>query len=151
MIVHDIWKYSLSKHLCFPILINRCVGLGLKRPEFKQDESFVTIIWRKEISDNTVGLTAGNAAGNATGNAAGNANYKLQRIVLAIGGDTLTRDEIMEKLGLKSSSNFRDSYLYPALEQKYINYQYPDSIKRYDQAYYLTEKGLDLFASLKQS
>lgn len=93
------------------------------------------------------GQVTGNVAGNETGNVAGN----VKRIVLCIGGETLTREEIMQRLGLKGSGNFRAAYLYPAIEQGYVLKLYPESDKRRDQAYYLTEKGLELLAMIKKS
>lgn len=141
-------------------LINRCLAQDLRKPEFHQDESFVTVIWRRESNENdtaantssvAAGNATGNAAGNVTGNAAGNKANSIKRIVIGIGGDTLTRDEIMQRLGLKGSGNFRAKYLYPAIEQGYVNRLYPDAKNRPDQAYYLTEKGLNLFTLLKQS
>ena len=128
-------------------LINRCVGMGLRRPEFRQDESFVAVLWRKSNGDGeATGQVTGNAAGNAAGNVAGN----VKRVVLVVGGGTLTRDEIMQRLGLRGSGNFRATYLYPAIGQGYIAKLYPESDKRPDQAYYLTEKGLELFSVLKK-
>ena len=56
----------------------------------------------------------------------------------------------MLRLELKGSGNFRAAYLYPAIEQGYVSHLYPNSAKRRDQAYYLTPKGLELFASLKK-
>ena len=128
-------------------LINRCLALGLRRPEFRQDESFVAILWRREPIGNA---ESGNMTGKVTGNAAGKVTGNVKRIVLAIGGGTFTRDEIMQRLSLKGSGNFRATYLYPAIEQGYVSRLYPDSPNRPDQAYYLTEKGLDLFAALNQ-
>ena len=122
-------------------IIEQCEGYGLRKPEFIQDEDFLTILWRPKNSD------ADNRAGQVTGNVTGN----VKRIVLSIGGDTLTREEIMQHLGLKGSANFRAKYLYPALEQGYVSRLYPKSAKRPDQAYYLTDKGLELFKSLKHS
>lgn len=124
-------------------LINHCLDLGLKRPEFRQDENFVSVIWRDKTGENS---STGNVAGNETGNVTGN----VKRLLLGIGGGTLTRNEIMQILGLKGSGNFRAAYLYPAMKQGYISLLYPDSAKRRDQAYYLTEKGLELFALLKK-
>ena len=91
-----------------------------------------------------MGNVAGNVAGNVTGNVTGN----VKRVILSIGNGTLTRDKIMQKLGLKGSGNFRAAYLYPAIEQGYVSRLYPDAAKRPDQAYYLTEKGLELLATL---
>ena len=62
-------------------------------------------------------------------------------MLLVIDGDTITREEIMQRLGLNGSGNFREAYLYPALEQGLVSKLYPESDKRRDQAYYLTEKG----------
>lgn len=77
-----------------------------------------------------------NAVGNVTGNVAGN----VKRIVLVVGGGAV---------GLRGSGNFRATYLYPAIDQGYIAKLYPESDKRSDQAYYLTEKGLEVFSALK--
>lgn len=35
-------------------MIDRCVELGLRKPEFRQDEAFMVTLWRRE------GVTAGN-------------------------------------------------------------------------------------------
>lgn len=31
-------------------VIDRCVELGLRRPEFRQDEDFIVVMWRKEVA-----------------------------------------------------------------------------------------------------
>ena len=31
-------------------MIDRCVELGLRKPEFRQDEDFMVTLWRKEGS-----------------------------------------------------------------------------------------------------
>ena len=31
-------------------VIDRCVELGLRRPEFRQDEVFMVVMWRKEVA-----------------------------------------------------------------------------------------------------
>ena len=31
-------------------MIDRCVELGLRKPEFRQDEDFTVVMWRKEVS-----------------------------------------------------------------------------------------------------
>ena len=52
-----------------------------------------------------------------------------------LGEDTLSAQQIMERLGLKSRASFRKVYLVPALEQKLIESEFPDkpnsSTKRY--------------------
>ena len=100
------------------------------------------MIWRR------AGKEAGNVTGNETGNETGNVSGNVKRIVLSIGGATLTREEIMQRMGLKGSGNFRAAYLYPAIEQGYVLKLYPESDKRRDQAYYLSEKGLRLMQEI---
>ena len=119
-------------------IVNLCKDKGLKSPEYHQEEDFRVVIWRR------TGNVEGNVTGNAAGSVAGNVASNVKRIVLTIGMDTLTRDEIMQRLGLKGSGNFRAKYLYPAIEQGYVAKLYPESDKRPDQAYYLTEKGKEL-------
>ena len=43
-----------------------------------------------------------------------------------LGEDTLSAQQIMERLGLKSRASFRKVYLVPALEQKLIEMEFPD-------------------------
>jgi hypothetical protein len=100
---------------------------------------------------NVRGKVEGNVTGNEAGNVTGNVTGNVKRIVLVIGNDTFTRDEIMQRLGLKGSGNFRATYLYPAIEQGYVAKLYPESDKRPDQAYYLTEKGKDLLQIIPQT
>ena len=131
-------------------LISRCVNLGLRHPEFRQDESFVTVLWRRESGLNAeAGQEAGQVTGQVAGQVAGQVKESIRRIVLAIGGQTLTRKEIMEILSLKGRDNFRNSYLEPSMAEGYVSKLYPESDKRPDQAYYLTEKGLELLTELK--
>ena len=134
-------------------IIEQCESYGLRKPEFIQDDDFLTILWRpkKDDVDNATDQVTDHVTGNVAGNVAGNVTGNVKRLILSIGGETLTRDEIMQKLGLKGSGNFRATYLYPAIDQGYVSRLYPDSAKRPDQAYYLTEKGLELFMLLKES
>ena len=87
--------------------------------------------------DTTDKTKTGNVAGNVTGNVAGN----VIKILAAIGDDTLSVRDIMERLNLKGADNFRKLYLYPALECGYILRTEPDNLKSPNQKYYLSEKG----------
>ena len=124
-------------------MVKRCLEYGLRKPDFIQDSDFMTILWRSETNVNPI---TGNATGNVTGNATGN----VKRIILTIGKATLKRDEIMQLMHLRGSANFRSNYLYPAINEGYVSKLYPESEKRPDQAYYLTEKGLDLLTTLNE-
>ena len=56
----------------------------------------------------------------------------------------------MNLLNLKGEDNFRKRYLVPSMEEGYVQMLYPNATKRPDQAYYLTEKGLALFAEISK-
>ena len=122
-------------------MINRCVSMGLQRPEFYQQEEFRVILWRR------TGNETGNEIGNETGNETGNEikiDSFVKQVIVAIGSQTLTARSIKEKLGLRGDDNFRKNYLTPALEGGYIAMLYPENPKRKGQAYYLTGKGLSV-------
>lgn len=110
-------------------MINRCVSMGLQRPEFYQQEEFRVILWRR--------------TGNETGNEI-KIDLFVKQVIVSIGSQTLTARSIKEKLGLRGDDNFRKNYLTPALEGGYIAMLYPENPKRKGQAYYLTGKGLSV-------
>ena len=70
------------------------------------------------------------------------------KIVLAIRGNTVSADEIKKKMNLKGRSSFTSRYLHPSINSGYVSMLYPDTPRRRDQAYYLTEKGLQLLSEL---
>lgn len=135
-------------------IIDRCVENGLRKPEFHQDEEFRVVLWRPEVQEGGKergtegGKERGKVAGKATGKVAGKVDKNIARIILAIRGNTASTREIMAAMKLKGGDNFRSRYLYPSIEAGYVSKLYPDSVSRPDQAYYLTEKGLQLLSEL---
>ena len=107
-----------------------------RRPVFKSSPSqFMTIIYSVDYKD--------------AGQVAGQVKDSVRRLILALGDKSLTRKQIMELLSLKGRDNFRVNYLEPSMEEGIVLKLYPDSDNRPDQAYYLTEKGLQLWSELK--
>ena len=78
------------------------------------------------------------------------ADARVQKMVLVVGKKILPRRQIIADLGLRQKSRkvFIDNYWRPAYEQGYIDLAYPSSPHKPEQAYRLTAKGLDLYASL---
>lgn len=72
------------------------------------------------------------------------------KIVSAIRGNTVSTKEIKIKMNLKGRSNFTSRFLHPSIKKGYVAPLYPDAPKRRDQAYYLTEKGLALYAEISK-
>ena len=75
---------------------------------------------------------------------------RVQKMVRAIGKQSLPRRQILAELGLKQKSrkSFIDNYLKPAYAQGYINFAFPASPNKPVQAYRLTAKGIDLYNQL---
>lgn len=59
----------------------------------------------------------------------------IKRIISAIGDETLSATELMERLGLSHRPTFRKNYLNPALEQKLIERTIPDKPNSKNQRY----------------
>ena len=75
---------------------------------------------------------------------------RIQKLVLAIGKQTLPRRQIVAELGLRQKSRkvFIDNYLKPTQAKGYITFACPAHPSLPEQAYRLTAKGLDLYAQL---
>lgn len=58
-----------------------------------------------------------------------------QLLIEKLGGDTLSAQQIMDRLGLKSRASFRKLYLVPALEHQLIEMEYPDKPNSSKQRY----------------
>lgn len=71
---------------------------------------------------------------------------RMNKLILAIGEQTMPRRQIIAYLGLKqnSRSNFVNNYLKPALAKGYIVMTLPDSPNSPEQAYRLSADGIDM-------
>lgn len=70
-----------------------------------------------------------------TGNTDSSISVPIKLLLDKLDGDTLSAQQIMERLGLKSRASFRKLYLVPALEQKLIEMEYPDKPNSSKQRY----------------
>lgn len=116
--------------------MTHCMAYGLRKPEFHQDDDFRVVLWRPEVQERVQERVQEDS--------------NIIKIVLAIRGNTVSAKEIKKIMNLKGRSNFTTRYLHPSINLGYVNMLYPDAPKRRDQAYYLTEKGLELFAKLSE-
>ena len=128
----------------------------IRKPEFHQDDDFRVVLWRPEVQERGKervqegGEVRGEVGGEVRGEVRGEVDDKIKKIVIAIRGNTISANEIMNLLNLKGEDNFRKRYLVPSMEEGYVQMLYPNATKRPDQAYYLTEKGLVLFAEISK-
>ncbi|OIP40927.1 hypothetical protein AUJ95_04005 [Candidatus Desantisbacteria bacterium CG2_30_40_21] len=86
-------------------MIELCRKAGLKEPEFKLTDGFVTTIRRKP--ERAIEIVTGQVT------------EEIRRVVLALHGD-MSRKQIQDILRLNSHENFEERYLKPTLESGYI-------------------------------
>lgn len=109
-----------------------------RKPVFKSSPSqFMTVIYSVDYT------LAGKDTGKDTG-AANRPDISVLKLINAVGDKTLTVKDMMERIGLKGSDNFRNKYLNPAIEGGYMALLYPEHKTNKGQAYYLTELGKTL-------
>lgn len=65
---------------------------------------------------------------------------QVEKLLMSINGE-MTRDELIQALGLSASKNFRKLYLVPAMESGLVEMTQPNSPKSPTQKYRLTKKG----------
>lgn len=163
-----------------PDMIELCKTVGLREPEFSQEDSFRTVLWRKEAPGGEVGGEAilqptlqatdqtkqveisyiqqvNNEPAGFTGQVTPQVTLQAEGEVLEsvqrvalVLENEMKRSEIQEILGLSDRANFINSYLLPALEAGYITLTYPESPNHPNQKYRLTDKGMALKNLLKQ-
>ena len=75
---------------------------------------------------------------------------RVFRLVLALGKQVLPRRQLIAEMGMKQNSRhtFTNNYMRPAYDNGYIDFAYPSSPHKPEQAYRLTAKGLELYAAL---
>ena len=132
-------------------IIDHCVSLGLRKPEFHQDDDFRVVIWRRNeerVQEGGEERVQEKVQEKVQERVQEDGN--IIKIVLAIRGNTVSAEEIKKKMNLKGRTNFTNRYLHPSINLGYVSMLYPDSPKRRDQAYYLTEKGLALYAEISK-
>lgn len=143
-------------------MINLCEEQGLPAPVFAEDFEFRSVIYRPEkqqadvlesadrdkVRDKARDKAGDKVRDKVTGQVIGQVPTQIQRIVFAIRGDNLTREEIMLRMGLSASRSFRENYLYPAINAGYIEKTYVDTNPK--QTYYLTIEGLQLLKELSK-
>lgn len=105
--------------------INLCEEQGLPAPVFAEDFEFRSVIYRPEkqqadvlesadrdkVGDKVRDKAGDKARDKVTGQVIGQVPTQIQRIVFAIRGDNLTREEIMLRMGLSASRSFRENFL----------------------------------------
>lgn len=119
------------------LMVNECRRVGIPDPEFHTDGNAVWIVFH--YTRTTVGqdptATPQHPYSNPT------VTPQLGKLLSAIGNNTLSAKEIMEKTGMKDKRNFLKNYIHPAINSGLVLSLYPVGSKSPQQKYYLTDKG----------
>jgi len=111
--------------------------VGLKEPDFVQEDTFKVIIYRPGTDQVPTKLRPG---ADEVPQEYRSTSVEVRNLVKALKGE-MRRKEIQEELGLKHEGNFRDIYLVPALEQELIEMTHPENPNHPKQKYRLTQEG----------
>jgi ATP-dependent DNA helicase RecG len=126
-------------------VIRDCLTAGLGEPVFKQEDVFKTILWRKVTPQVTTQVTpqvthqvtpqVETQTGSETPD-----NIDLASRLLWVMNGEMSRQKMLELLGLRDPKNFRERYLNPALQHKWIEMTNTNATGS-NQSYRLTRKG----------
>lgn len=120
-------------------VIDRCVELGLRKPEFRQDENFTVVMWRREVDGTENGV-----ASNQVNNQVEDIRLKLtstQNRIITFCTSPRSAQEIMDEIGVTNQYNNRQRHFVSLVEMGVLAMTQPDSPKSPTQKYYLTELG----------
>ena len=114
-------------------MVDECKRVGLPAPEFNTDGNFVWVVFK--YNRNSVVVTPQLPHSYPT------VTPQLMKVITVIRDNMMAAKEIMECIKLKDKTYFLDKYLYPAMEEGYVEQLYPENPKHPKQKYMLTEKG----------
>jgi ATP-dependent DNA helicase RecG len=133
-------------------MIQRLQAYGLPEPQFVQAQYFAVTLFRTPDTGGTSKIT-GEVTGEVTGELAPQETLQdittIKKVVFVLEGE-MKRQQLQDALQIKHNDYFRVEYISPALEHKYIELKYPNSINHPKQKYRLTAKGQALKARLNQ-
>lgn len=118
-------------------LIDRCIEHGLPHPTFVLNDDFLLTIYRNTPQDNSLNISKNK-------NITPQDTPQVIRVYRAVGDKALTKQQIMNILGLEDRENFRLNYLQPALAVGLLEMTIPDKPTSKNQKYRKSQKGKGL-------
>ena len=118
-------------------LIDRCIEHGLPHPTFVLNDDFLLTIYRNTPQDNSLNISKNK-------NITPQVTPQVIRVYRAVGDKALTKQQIMNILGLEDRENFRLNYLQPALAVGLLEMTIPDKPTSKNQKYRKSQKGKGL-------
>jgi Predicted transcriptional regulator containing an HTH domain and an uncharacterized domain shared with the mammalian protein Schlafen len=132
-------------------VIGRCVALGLKKPEFRQDEDFTVVMWRR----GDLGEDASNESSREQ--VVAKQSLSNHQVVIKLSPSVPMICDLLKKMiapmsakemrqfcGLKDATYFKMAVIDPLIEGGLVAMTQPGFPKSPTQKYYLTELGKTL-------
>ena len=89
------------------------------------------------------------AVGEDTAQVTAQVSNQVKMLIVTLGEETLSRDELMARLHLEHRENFRSTYLKPAIDDEFVNLTIPDKPTSGKQKYFLSKKGQQKLRELR--
>ena len=131
-------------------IIDACRAQNVEDPTWSDHGGFITVTFKRPVNkDSNIGdasIKQNNEPLNHRSTTAQlplnyrPSNAQVQKLILSMDDGYMTMSELMECVGLKHRTTFRENYLLPATEDKAIDLLYPDVPNHPTQKYSLTEK-----------
>lgn len=123
-------------------IISMCKDAGLRTPEFVQDDIFRVVLWRKDVATDK-------ETDQVTDQVSDQVSDQVIKLISAFNGE-MNRGDLQSLLGISHNDYFRKNYLYPAIEDGYVELTIPDKPTSSKQKYRLTDKALSLLTKLRK-
>ena len=134
-------------------IIDACQAQGVEPPTWSSDSGFVTITFtRPDFASGTTkndkeekNATKEDKLRSSTAQLPTKLRSscaQVQKMILAMGEDYMTMNEIMSNMGFKHRTSFRENYFLPTLEDGAIEPMYPEQPNHPKQRYRLTEAAI---------
>lgn len=127
-----------------------CKNAGLPKPQINDNGFMVKVIFaRPSAKDKRTVREQLENSKRTVEEQLNSISLALRKLILAIGENWLTAQELRDKMGYKSKGSFWTNYLSPAIEKGLIALENEGSPKSPAQRYGLTKLGRSIFVAIQ--
>lgn len=119
--------------------MDACEAQGVEVPTWSSDGGFVTITFKRPFFKANTIETNGEDNRTSKQDNLRSTTAQVQKMILSMDESYMTMSKIMENMGFKHRTSFRENYFLPALEDGAIELLYPEQPNHPKQQYRLTE------------
>ncbi len=115
-----------------------CRDYGVAEPKFEVSENWVTVAFPRLVEGRKPEATE-------------QVTEQVERLLLTLGRDTCSTQELMNRMGLLHRPTFVYSYLQPAIQDGLIEMTIPEKPRSSRQRYRLSDKGKQVLQRLERN